>query len=87
MSEDDHACINHQIGALESGVDYMKERIDKIVTTLEKQQADLDEIKLQMAEIRGAKKFTEWIRSIIAGLIGAVASAVSLLVTLGWWKP
>lgn len=83
---DDHADINHQIGAMEAGVEYMKDQIDKLVAKIDKQQSDIDEIKLTIAEFRGAKKLTDWLRSIIAGIIGAIAAGASII-GIFWGKP
>lgn len=60
-------------------VEYIAEQIDSLVKKIDKQQDDLDNLKVTVAEIRGARKMVEWLRALIAGLIGAVASLVSIL--------
>lgn len=75
-SDDD---LNRQIGETMVELRYIREQVDRMA-------ADMDKVKLELAEIRGSRKTAEWVRSIVAGLIGAVTGIISLLGVFGGFK-
>lgn len=74
--------LNRQMGEVTVSIDYMKQQLDRIANILDRQQTDIDVIKQQMAEIRGAKKMVDWIRSLVAGFIGAIITAIGFVLSL-----
>lgn len=75
----DESDLNRQVGEIAVSNTYMREQLQTVIEKLDHQQQAIDAINLQIAEFRGAKRLTEWMRSIVAGIIGAAASILSII--------